>query len=245
MVDEPFPTGMLEDIEKFFALECTREPGKDLYPSVFETALFFPLQRQVELAEMMWEARRIRPLVVAEVGLDKGGSAYHWVKCLPSVRRFIGCEIRGIPYAYLFEKHFPDIDFLWLPTSSRNPHSLSKLREWLGRDFIDCLFIDGDKSSFVADFLAYQPFMNPAGVVFMHDIKDSGTPMRDAFEWCKKQGYRTREIINVSDTHKTLRLAERGLPPANPHEGWLRHWKGTSCGVGVIYMPEHLGPEGK
>jgi hypothetical protein len=251
MPDQPFPEGMLEDIEKFFALECTREPGKDLYPSVFETALFFPLQRQAELAEMMREARRVKPRVVMEIGTDKGGGLYHWCKCLPTVEDVIACEIRGLPYAELFEKNFPRIRFTWMPFSSRKYTTPSAIVGSINAiqnkecDPIDCLFIDGDKSSFVSDFLAYSPLMSPSGIVFMHDIKDSGTPMRDAFEWCKKQGYRTREIIDVSDTHKTLRLAERGLPPANPHEGWLRHWKGTSCGVGVIYMPEHLGPEGK
>lgn len=238
MPDAPFPEGMVEDIDKFFALECVRKPGLDLYVDVFETALFFPLQRQAELAEMMREARRIKPRIVCEIGADKGGGLYHWCKCLETVEEVVAIEIRGLPYKHLFEKAFPDTTFHWYEEASLS--AVHKIEAALAGQKIDCLFIDGDKGGFALDFAAYKPLMNPAGVVFMHDIQDQ-SQMRDTFLACKSAGYRTREIVDVSDTHRTMQLARRGYPPANPHEAWLRHWRGMSCGVGCIAMPDHLG----
>lgn len=246
---DPFPDGMLDDIDKFFALESTRKPGLDIYPSVFETALFFPLQRQRELEAMIQEARRVDPRVIMEIGADKGGGVYHWCKCL-SPEIIIASEIRGTPYASRFETHFPRIQFYWM-RGSRDREGFGDLKKWLHQrmEFIDVLFIDGDKDGFMEDFITYRPFMNPRGVVFLHDINILGfghtTAMHQAFLDLQSKGYQTREIIDVSDTHRSLQLEKLGHPPANPHEGWLRHWRGKSCGVGVIYMPEHPGPEGK
>jgi predicted O-methyltransferase YrrM len=241
-MDAPFPDGMLKDIEEFFALESTRPPGLDLYPSVFETALFFPLQRQAELAEMMREARRVSPRVVMEIGADKGGGLYHWCKCLPTVEEVVACEIRGLPYAGLFERNFKDLTFHWFPEPSLK--AAFKVERALAGQKVDCLFIDGDKGAFPLDFAAYRPLMSPAGVVFMHDVQDR-SPMRDAFLACKAAGYRTREIVDVRDYKASADRERHGHPPANAHEGWLRYWRGTGCGVGVIYMPEHPGFGGK
>lgn len=230
-MDAPFPDGMMEDIEKFFALECTRSPGLDVYPSVFETALFFPLQRQAELAEMMREARKVSPRVVMEIGTDKGGGLYHWCKCLPTVRYVIACEIRGCPYKHLFEKNFPAIKFTWLERASLPPPKCPYP--------IDCLFIDGDKAGFALDFAAYRSLMSERGVVFLHDIQDR-SPMRDTFLACKAAGYKTKEIIDTSDYKRVLGYPVKGRE-MTPHEAWLRYWRGTSCGVGCVYMPEHPG----
>jgi hypothetical protein len=224
---------MLEDIARFLAdTHQMLPPGQDLYQEVFDTGLFFPLQRQAEMREMIREAKRVNPRFIMEIGADKGGGIYHWCKCISGVKTIAASEIRGTPYDTLFERAFPDIDFLWFGSS--HPNHLDPAER------IDVLFIDGDKSRFTEDFKTYLPNMNPAGVVFMHDIKDR-SPMRSAFERCKKMGYRTREIIDVSDSSRALEKQLRGIPSTTPHDAWLRHWGGNSCGVGVILMPLHPG----
>jgi hypothetical protein len=192
------------------------------------------------------------PKVVMEIGSDKGGGLYHWCQCLPSVEKVIACEIRGIPYATQFEKAFPNIRFGWCPSASRNYYTLSVVRETLSsvarEPFdtsehtayvmykIDILFIDGDKENVLDDFHTYLPFMNPNGIVFIHDINDGAAsgPCK-AFDRLR-QFYKWDIIVDTQDTQLALKRMSKGLPPMNPHEGWLRHWCGLSAGIGVIYL---------
>ena len=236
-----FPEGMLDEISRFFRDVHPRLiPGNNLYPEIFETGTFFPLQRIGELATMIQEARRVNPKVVMEIGADKGGSLYHWCQCLqPDV--VIGCEIRGTPYRQLFQDAFPSIEFIWRERSSYDPSTVQSIKfalEGLGFQYIDVLFIDGDKRAFRQDFDAYRPLMNPAGVVFFHDVKDASL-MRGDWLSCKEDGYRVREIVDLSDTHKSLELERLGHPCRNSHDQWLREWRGRSAGVGVVLMPDH------
>jgi hypothetical protein len=226
-MEADFPEGMVEEIERFLAVQATQERGMDVYPAVFETNAFFPLQRIGEVAAMMQVARTISPTTVMEIGADKGGSLYHWIMCLPTVRNIIACEVRGCPYQHAFSRAFPDVSFLWVERASLPPPRLSVP--------IDVLFIDGDKGGFLQDFDAYLPMMATPGIVFMHDVQDKGPP-RSAFEKVVQRGYRTEVLLNKMDTHHALRRHMRGYKPATPHEAWLRYWKGTSCGVGVVYL---------
>ena len=257
-MDAPFPTGMTSCIEKFFReVHPTLKPGQDIYQEVFDTDLFFPLQRQAELVWMIRQARKVQPKVVMELGADKGGGLYHWCQCLPTVNRVIASEIRGTPYEKEFEKAFPDKCFLWIRQSLDgfgprmvetavktglpgieicHPSGVVERKPTWKKGGIDVLFIDGDKSAFLADFDAYLPLMSPTGVVFMHDINEQGSPMLRAFETVAARGYRVEKYIDTSDTARALNREQHGFTPRNSHEGWLRHWKGRSCGVGAIWM---------
>ena len=240
---EQFPDGMMEDITRFFRDVHPRlRPGMDAYIEVFETGTFFPLQRIGELGAMMQEARRVSPKVIMEIGADKGAGIYHWCQCL-SPQVVIGCEIKGVPYSRLFEENFPDIEFIWKARSSYDPLCVESIKlaiQHAGMKYIDVLFIDGCKKSFAKDFDAYRPLMNPAGIVFFHDVKDASL-MRGDWQRCKELGYRIKEIVDLTDTHKALELERLGHKTANAHEQWLMHWRGKSCGVGCVAMPEHPG----
>lgn len=244
-MDAPFPIGLMDEIDRILNRDSELPTGLDLYPHIFESGLMFPLQRQAELVKMIKLARTVEPQTVMEIGSDKAGGLYHWCKCLPTVTSVIASEIRGTPYADSFEIAFPDIEFQWIQGSSYDKKNVDKVASYLGKGsygagaFIDILFIDGDKSAFDVDFYAYLNLMNPKGIVFMHDITDDA-PGR-AFRSVVSKGYRHLEIIDKSDTYNSLERDRQGIPPANPHEGWLRHWKGQSCGVGVIFMPEYEG----
>lgn len=235
-MDEPFPDDMMDCIKEFFKTERSRGYGLDCYDAVFASNRFFPLQRKNELIEMMRIARSINPNVVMEIGADKGGGLYHWCKCLESVSRVIACEIRGTPYKYEFENAFPYIDFLWIEDSSYDPATVAHVSSWLGKDPIDCLFIDGDKSHFDTDFEAYLPRMNPNGIVFMHDINDD--PPRQAFELIRNKytNFASQEIVDIREALDAIARREQGIPSTSEHENWLRHWEGRSAGVGVIRL---------
>lgn len=230
-VDAPWPNNFMQDCRQFFASALSCPAGLDIYDDVFDTPSFFPLQRKRELEKMIRRARAINPRIVMEIGTDKGGGFYHWCKCFPTVDRAIGAEIRGVPYAGLFERHFPAIDFLWLEGSSRAASTVSKLRRALGADRIDVLFIDGDKLQTLKDFRAYRPFMDRNGLIFIHDIRDGG-PGR-AFAVIGNT-YRTETIIDDSESTEAKKRECDGESANTPYEGWLRLWEGRSCGVGVV-----------
>lgn len=231
-MNDPLPPDLNEYFKDFFATDATREPGQDTYDDIFTSPRLFPLQRQRELAYMMRKARDIAPRVVYEIGADKAGGLYHWCKSLPTVERVICCEIRGTPYRDLFEANFPSIDFLWLPESSYAPQALAKVKAWLGDDTIDCLFIDGDKLNFHTDFFEHHSMMSPGGIVFMHDIQDEST--RAGYDTVIARGFAHEEYINITESHEAMDREKAGVEAASVHEKWLRHWKGSSAGVGII-----------
>lgn len=233
-MDADFPVELKDDVRKFFQHDVARPAGLSVYDDVYDNAgCMFPLQRKRETAYMMQTARRITPQVVMEIGADKGGGFYHWCKSLLSVRRAIACEVRGTPYAEEFKHNFPNIDFLFLPKSSYAMSTVAEVAEWLGGDKIDCLFIDGDKSQFYLDYTLYSPFIRKGGLLFVHDIRDPGP--REA--WIKMKGQHVhREFIDESEAHEACEREKQGVASISQHENWLRHWRGQSAGVGVLFL---------
>jgi predicted O-methyltransferase YrrM len=239
VMDEPFPLGMVEAITEILRTDYATPTGADVYPHVFESPMFFPLQRQRETAQMIALARSIDPAVIMEIGTDKGGGLYHWCKGL-TPRRVVAAEIRGTPYSDVFEQAFPTIDFLWLPISSYEPPAPVEVELWLdrqdGADRIDVLFIDGAKAYFYQDFMTYMPMMRRGGIVFMHDVTDPAPS--EAFSVASRDP-RIAEawvIHDITESHEAMEREARGLLVDTMYEGWLRYWKGASCGVGVLTL---------
>jgi hypothetical protein len=234
MPDEPLPYGLVEEIARVLREDLT-PTGLNLYDAVFESGLIFPLQRRGELAAMMATARRITPRTIMEIGADKGGGVYHWIKGhLPS--RFIGIEIRGTPYGDLFEAAFSPMRCKWISGSSYDERVVADVAAWLQGDLIDVLFIDGDKAMFHADFLAYLPLVRPGGIIFMHDVRDDAPGAAFRLAACHP---RVRDHLGTESTLEVLESVARnvdGIPAQNEHENWLRHWRGRSCGFGVLWV---------
>ena len=234
-MDTALPTTLAEDWRSWFTTEATRPRGLDIYPELFMHPVLFPLQRQREMAAMMRTASDINPTIVMEIGADKGGGFYHWIKCHPGVRRAIACEIRGTPYAEAFRQAFPEIDFLFLPESSRTRFSLESVRKFLGRDLLSCLFIDGDKEHCEDDFYLYLPFMRYEGLICLHDIHGEAKPVQVFNKLCQAF-LKNSTLIDFSEGEEAMARGERGEPILSCYEGWLRVWKTTSCGVGCIWV---------
>ena len=279
VLDDPFPKEMMPEIERFFRdVHPTLKPGQDIYPEVFASPYFFPLQRQRELARMVQLARKVSqvecvacngrgsykddyssvtnsqgqiswkvlpcqlckgtcntggPVTVMEIGTDKGGGLYHWCMSLPTVKNVIACEIRGTPYATEFSKAFSGLRFIWYPTSSQNVG----IKNWVKDSgiLLDVLFIDGDKLGFKKDFDLYRPLVRKGGIIFLHDIRDRG-PKESWEEIIQETDLRYETIIDIEDSNEAMKRERDNVPCASAHEGWLRHWRGRSCGVGVVYV---------
>lgn len=233
-MDAPLPDGLVAEIERVIATD--KEPGgRNVYDAVFDSGLMFPLQRKRELDVMIQLARSVDPRVVMEIGTDKAGGAYHWLKAL-DLDLFIGVEIRGVPYAKLLSESFYASQ-LWYAASSYDRETVESIRDVLLSEayLIDVLFIDGDKANFYKDFTTYIDMVQKGGIVFMHDIQDEAP--RRGFEQARKHPRvrRSETIVDTSEVDVALARESQGLPPASAHEGWLRHWRGRSCGVGVLW----------
>lgn len=229
-----WPQDFLESITKTFEQEINQPSGLDSYEGIFKSPLMFLLQRRRELEKMIQLARQIKPEIVFTIGSDKGGDVFHWVKCLPSVRKVIACEIRGCPYRHLFEKHFPDKSFLWIERSSYCQETQVEVAKFLNGEKIDVLFIDGEKVRFVDDFDAYHSMMRNGGIVFTHDVQDEAPG--NAFRTLIERGFRNETIIDTLESAEAMDRERMGQKADCPYEDWLRTWGGRSCGVGVIYV---------
>lgn len=229
--EKAWPDNFLGLLREFFATEASRPPGLDIYEDCFQSPLFFPLQRKRELEKMIQLVRRVvgEPRVVMEIGADKGAGFYHWVKCFPSVEKAIAVEIRGTPYASLFEEHFPEVQFLWVEDSSYKMQTVHQV--WGFADRLDVLFVDGDKLATRRDCEWYLPIVSNQGLVFIHDVLDEP---RDAFR-ILAQTHRTDRIVDVTESHEAMEREAAGVPIDSAYEQWLRHWQGRSATVGVVY----------
>lgn len=232
---DPFPQGMMEEIEQILSLNDRIPCGCDSYDEIFNSRTMFPLQRRRELEKMIRLARSINPQVVMEIGTDKGGSLFHWCKSIDTVQRVIACEIRGTPFMDQFEKSFSNIEFCWVEGSSLETSAIQQVWNWLALTKIDVLFIDGDKSYFDKDFLNYVPMMSKNGIVFMHDITHD--PMKSVFEDISIR-YRTEIIHDTTEAVEELERQKKGEPALTAHQHWLRYWGKSSCGVGAIYLSD-------
>jgi hypothetical protein len=178
-----------------------------------------------------------------EIGSDKGGSFFHWCKSLPSVRRAIAAEFRGVPFMDAFLKLFPTLDFCFIEGSSYDMLNREKVRQFLAQnkfdgaepDKIDCLFIDGDKAGTARDFAAYAPLVRKGGLVFIHDIEDRSIHPSQFF-YSLVADYRIAALFDGREGREAEARAKAGEPPKTAYEGWLRVWKWNSCGVGIVQI---------
>lgn len=216
--------------EKFLSNE-----GRDLTDlpppdAVFDDGWLFPLQRRAELERMVGTAIENGAKTVLEVGTDKGGGFYSWMYRLQP-KKAIAIEIRGVPFAEPMQRAFPKTKLLALEESSYAPGTVAKVAEFLGKDRLDVVFLDGDKANYHRDFEAYLPLVRPGGLIFLHDIVDDIEPRR--FFWSLRSRFRLGVIIDGREG--ALAGLETG-PPTSAWNQWLRIWGANSCGVGVVHV---------
>jgi predicted O-methyltransferase YrrM len=230
-MDAPMPPEVKTAWERFAYLDGNRKPGQNLYMDIFKDGWLYPLQRTRETEKMIAFARTIAPRVVMEIGTDKGGGFYHWVKGLEPAKA-IAVEFRGCPFAGIFPAMLPKTQMKFIEGSSYDPGTVQSVMEFLNGDLIDVLFIDGDKNGTEQDFKAYLRFIRPGGLVMIHDVVDKHIHPSQFF--FNLRGYEKDIIFDGTEGLEAAARGEAGLPIDSAYEQWLRIWKDTSCGVGII-----------
>lgn len=234
-IDCDMPAWVKPEWERFFSTHYSPRGSKKDIDDLYVTSLF-PLQRKAEILRAADKVSKTAPNVIMEIGGDKGGAFYHWVHLIRSVKKAICLEPRGTPHAEMFEENYPDVEFLWIEDYSLSDEAKAKVREFLGEDKIDFLFIDGDKSLFEADFDEYWPLVSDGGITAFHDVFDEKSPMQNAFINKKSIGSSSEVLVDMSDCDKMKsKIVSGTTDPTSGYEDWVRTWLYTSCGYGFIY----------
>jgi len=249
-MDDPLPANLVEKWSEFLKTHpapnwkgttIDRHVDPTTSPmDVFDDGILFPLQRKRELQGMLRIAIQIGTSAAMEIGADKGGGLFQWCN-LPGMRKIVAIEIRGTPYSELFRAHFPDIEFLFIPGPSLDPDSIEAVVQFLGPDQFDCIFIDGDKGTFMEDFNTYRPMVRRGGYAFLHDIHAGelcgAAPPVEVFErLATNKNFQTHAIIDITEGTEAKEAEKRGEPCKSAHDGWLRYWGTSSCGVGCVRL---------
>jgi hypothetical protein len=234
MDDAPLPPEYLPSVEKFLAGSAGYQSGNSC-PAGFESDWMFPLQREKELQRMVRLAWPFAPRTLVEIGADKGSGIFQWCKCLPSLEKVVAIEPRGCPYGPAMAKAFPGIQFLFIGQGSLDRGVGESVYNFVGGKGLDVLFIDGDKTGMARDFHHYRNLYHTGTLIFFHDICDE-SPRAGFEEVIRDFRLPHMRIIDTEDAELACMREMKGIAPAHAHEGWLRHWKGQSCGVGVVFM---------
>lgn len=240
-MDEPMPVWARERWEDFLANKANPyDTDDDIHRELFDSDLC-PLQRARELSLMLSLVREEvkSPVAIMEIGTDKCSTFYHWLRAFKhSLKKAIGVEIRGVPVKGLFERAFPQIQFLWIEGSSYSPETVQRVTEFMGDDRLDFLFLDGDKNNFLTDFNCYRPLLSSRALVAFHDVFDNGSPMQRDFQRAVKDYTSYGAIIDNQECDRVKaalvcgREPSESFPPA--YLDFLKIWSYTSCGYGYI-----------
>lgn len=119
-------------------------------------------QKPEELAEFLALLASKQPQVLVELGAGYGGSLYAWCAVVPMV---ISVEVNPV---YIRSLHGATM----LHRDTHDPGTIAAVRELLGEQQIDCVFIDANHAydDVLRDYQDYRPLVRPGGLVALHDI---------------------------------------------------------------------------
>ena len=145
---------------------------------------FWIKQIHFEILGLTQAVEKLNPKVIVEVGTNMGGSLFCFTKVATSDALIISVDLPdgmgggGYPlYRSDFYKSFATNNqkMHLLRENSHDDNTLNKVKQILGNQKIDFLFLDGDHSyeGIKQDFEMYSPLVRSGGLVGFHDIKPS------------------------------------------------------------------------
>ncbi|HEU4975489.1 MAG TPA: class I SAM-dependent methyltransferase [Baekduia sp.] len=140
-----------------------------------------PLQSRHELSLLLHELEQQPPRRMLEIGTANGGSLFPFARVaapdahiisvdLPHGRFGGGYPRYKVPLYRAFARRSQRLDLI--RADSHAPETVARVRELLGGEPLDFLFIDGDHTydGVKADFESYSQLVRPGGLVGFHDI---------------------------------------------------------------------------
>lgn len=186
-------------------------------------------QKFTEIKNLANVVKSINPKVIVEIGTRKGGTLFTWCR-YTNASKIISIDlpngIHGGGYpeqkqklykAFLMDQ--PQKSVHLLQDDSHNQSTFNKLKDLLGNETIDFLFIDGDHryNGVKSDFEMYSPLVRKGGIVAFHDIIPNTSTHEDA------------STIEVPIFWKEIKERYK-------HEEFIESNIQSNMGIGMLYV---------
>jgi hypothetical protein len=131
-----------------------------------------PLQDQQEFRWLVEKVEAIKPTVVAEIGVDKGGSLKFWLELVSKESLVIGIDPNA-QFPSEMPKDFKG-EIVLIRGCSNEKWVLDCFGSALGGKQVDFLYIDGAHDEVVfEDYKNYSPFVRSEGIIAFHDCGET------------------------------------------------------------------------
>ena len=153
-----------------------------------------------EMWQMLRQVQDIKPKVICEIGVHKGGGIETYKQLFPDA------DVFGIDNGTWPEQRVPEGCEVF-NLDSNGPKSVDVIKEYLGDRKIDFLFIDGDHNYLPCkrDFELFRPLVRLGGIIGFHDTNSRGI-----------EGVEVGEFMNELDAKFSYRTADFRLGQASP-----------------------------
>jgi cephalosporin hydroxylase len=178
------------------------------------------VQHPEEIGGFLDFIRARHPRVVAEIGVQFGGTNFLLGRDIPSVELVVGVDLVDLNRLRLRAFRRPEVELRLIVGDSSARTTVDRVRRVLDGRQIDVLLIDGDHSyaGVVNDLRAYRPLVADDGVVAFHDIVPD--------DWLRSG----RGDSYAGQVPLVWQAVRRQFPS---HE-FVRSWSQSGMGVGVI-----------
>lgn len=164
-----------------------REESHSQLDDILDTAFEFegvglyrtmePYQRPDWLRDLCRSIPRNEVETVVEIGTARGGTLYVWSRYFRP-ERIVSIDVNHSRKQTAFFDAFTPPETTYITASSYDPETVERVREALGGETIDFLFIDGDHrySAVKRDFESYSPLVRTGGWICLDDIQETDRP---------------------------------------------------------------------
>ena len=131
-------------------------------------------QKRTEVLSLLENLAEERPKFLCEIGSSRGGTLFLLARvCAPNATIIsidLGVSyVRRLIYQRMANQHQR---IFCIRGDSRSPQTINRVGKILGKNRLDCLFVDGDHSlgSVMSDFATYSRLVRENGIIAFHDI---------------------------------------------------------------------------
>ncbi len=171
--DERGPCELARQNQDGRLLELNRAELVDLR---IEAAPVVASQKLDELLPALERVQALSPRRVCEIGTSAGGTLYLLTRASAPDALIVSIDLTIAPHTQALRARLarPGQRLVSIAGDSHTEATVSRLRELLGDEPLDVLFIDGDHSydGVRADFELYAPLVRSGGLVLLHDVNE-------------------------------------------------------------------------
>jgi predicted O-methyltransferase YrrM len=147
---------------------------EDVVETAFTFGCFVPNQIRSEVTALLRVVAPRKPRRLLEIGSQGGGNLFLLSRVAAPDAKILSIDLN---YSRTQMAAYPSLAapaqrLTCLKADSSAPETLRRVKEWLGPDRLDFLFIDGDHrlAGVTADYRIYAPLVAAGGLIAFHDI---------------------------------------------------------------------------